>query len=92
MAKQKVFVPIPVSERLPEGNDYVYVVSMTGACLIDCLPFEADVTHWLEEHELNVFTDEKLRTVLQAATCAEKITLQAQNIIEIFDQPNHDKS
>lgn len=82
--KTKVFIPVPVSERLPEiEGQYFFLremepkvkgMVMFSGDINDPLPFtdmaydkySADeiiknCTHWLEERELNVFTDEELK-------------------------------
>lgn len=86
--KQKVYVPVPVSERLPPEfetvcfiDKYDYPVhgyyceigsnktfTLYGRCTYsiskDFDIEEGEITHWLEERELNVFTDEKLQTII----------------------------
>lgn len=74
MAKQKVFVPVPVSERLPEKDGlYIFIGGngeldlwqikdgqwWHGAWRYGELYLSKSITHWLEERELHIFTDEE---------------------------------
>lgn len=93
MSKQKVFIEIPITSRLPEGGKDVTWIKKDGKSIwghinkstffngkkfkniISYLSIEEsmyiekytkieEIVSWLEEKELNVFTDEELSELL----------------------------
>lgn len=90
--KTKVFVPVPVSERLPEKDPNKMYTFVDYGCpggfymVVGCWYRERwedseatvidpmDYTHWLEERELHVFTQEEADRLIAAV---KKITFKS---------------
>jgi len=68
MNKTTVYVPVPVTERLPDYDNYVFWITESGAGFFEALDKDGNpwlydmlVIHWLEPREGYFLTPEEMK-------------------------------